>query len=137
MRLRTDQTPGAYGGAIRPVPTIAIFWLPISALPPCFRRQVRLKAWRRHVAGSSNPGVSQARDTRGFPREHEEIKISATIHERRFVLLADLCDQRHRTMVLPGNLRDYVEIFDDLIDCECGVVGAVHDRVALELQQRR
>ena len=81
--------------------------------------------------------VSQARDARGFPGEHEEIKISATIHERRFVLLADLCDQRHRTMVLPGNLCDYVKIFHDLLDRECGVVDAVHDRVALVLQQRR
>jgi hypothetical protein len=56
------------------------------------------------------------RDTRGFPGEHEEIKISASIYERRFVLPADLCDQRHRTMVVPGNLSDYVEIFHDLLD---------------------
>jgi hypothetical protein len=55
------------------------------------------------IRSSSDRSLSilrEARDSGRVMDEHEEVEIAAAVRERRFVLLADLCNERHRAMVL-------------------------------------
>jgi hypothetical protein len=42
--------------------------------------------------------------------------------------------ERHRAMILPGNLANDVKVLHDLVDRECGRVRVVDDHVAFVLQ---
>ena len=84
-------------------------------------RQIR--AYRRTIRPGTDDGdllVGHFRASPASPRcatpsraENEEIEAAATVGVRRFVLLPDLRDERHRAMVVPSDVDDDVEVLHD------------------------
>jgi hypothetical protein len=98
----------------------------------CIASAVRLSG-QPGAIGGKYAQLSEARDTRGFSRKHEEIEIPTAIHKCSLILLPLLGEEWHRAMILPGNLANDVKVHD-LVDPGCRRTRAVDDRVGFVLQ---